>query len=246
VAKTPLWKYGQGDLTLVLIHGGPSLSRYMQTLGNLLRDRYSIVEYQQLGTPENPSDKVSLDDLLKELKKILDECPENRILVGHSWGATLINLYLNDNHEEAIFIDPGPLTTEGASAFSQNLKSRMTPELSRKIEELNSLPENMEKYLELISPLYHMNHSTDSKLGKLEWNYNSFCQIFDEAWERVDTGKLSHRSDILTLHGSHDPIPALSSSIIIPDAGHFPWLENLDGFAQSFDGAVKMLRKKGP
>ncbi len=93
MADFPTWKYGTGEITIVLVHGGPSLSRYMNTLGEALKDYYHIVEYQQRGTPEFPGD-ASLDLLLDDLESVLSETSPHRILVGHSWGATLVNLYL--------------------------------------------------------------------------------------------------------------------------------------------------------
>lgn len=227
----------------------------MNTLGNILCDQYSIVEYQQLGTPENPASKVTLVELIDELDAVLKMCEPNRILVGHSWGATLANLYLENHHEKAIFIDPAPLTETEASSFSKNLKARTSTEMQAQLDELNSQMEIaseedtqqlMEMRLEIISPLYHKNPATDKMLGKLGWNYKTFCQIMDEAWERISEGTLNERFAIPVIHGSHDPIPGPKSAQIISEAGHFPWLENAEQFTQSFAGAVNLLRKKGP
>ncbi len=234
MADIPVWKYGKGDITLVLVHGGPSLSRYMQTLGNLLKEKYSIIEYQQRGTPESPAESVSLKFLTEELKVILKVCPENRILIGHSWGATLVNLFLKEQDEKAIFIDPAPLTSEDAKKFSENLHSRMPKELRAELEELK----DMQKRLELISPYYHLIPETDKKLGNLLWNYQSFCLIMDEVWDMIDAGKLSLLSGVPVIHGKHDPTPYLSHAHLIDNAGHFPWLENEKEFLKSLESLI--------
>ncbi len=248
----PLWKYGQGEITLVLVHGGPSLSRYMDTLGEVLKDRYSIIEYQQYGTPEFPSDDFTLKSLLHQLKIVLSHAPKNRILVGHSWGATLVNLYLQENKENAIFVDPAPLTQEDADTFGKNLRSRMNSQLLEKLDQIkidfdqtsdqDKIQSLMQLRLDLISPFYHHDPSSNQKLGELAWNYHSFSKIMDEAWNLIDHGKLKELDEIPKLHGIHDPIPAQKNTFSIPDAGHFPWLEARNEFTQGFAGAVKRLR----
>jgi pimeloyl-ACP methyl ester carboxylesterase len=243
VADFPIWKYGRGEITLVLIHGGPSLSRYLQTLGDLLKDRYQIIEYQQRGTPEFPGD-VSLELLLHDLKSVLSEAPSNRILVGHSWGATLINLYLQREKEKAIFISPAPLSDEDAGSFSKELNRRIPAALQKILSDLKKTPEDMQRRLEIISPYYHRDSETDKKLGELKWDSLSFNILMDEVWDKINKGELLPRPEVFTISGEADPIPRLPWAITIPEAGHFPWLEGTD-FAQSFAGAVKMLRGSG-
>lgn len=234
MADIRVWKYGKGDITLVLIHGGPSLSKYMHTLGELLKEKYSIVEYQQRGTPESPSQKVSLKDLILELKEILKDCPGKRILVGHSWGATLINLFLKEQNEKAILIDPAPLTDEDAKKFSENLHSRMSEELKAELKELK----DMQRRLELISPYYHVNAESDKQLGSLLWNHDSFSQIMDEVWNLIDAGKLSPLTSVPVIHGKFDPIPAQAHAHLIDNSGHFPWLENEKEFLKSLEKII--------
>ncbi len=246
----PLWKYGRGEITLVLVHGGPSLSRYMNTLGEILQGNYSIIEYQQYGTPEVPTEDITLQILLDQLKEVLREAPKNRILVGHSWGATLINLYLKEHDEKAVFFDPAPLSQITADQFGKNLRSRMSDDLRKKLDQIKADSEQttdpdkiqslMQLRLDFISPYYHSHLSTDQKLGSLEWDYHSFLKIMDEAWELIDQGELHAREDIPTLHGADDPIPFLKRAILIPTAGHFPWLEA--DISKSFAAAVKGLR----
>ncbi len=243
MADFPIREYGQGDLTLVLIHGGPSLSRYMNTLGDLLKDRYKIVEYQQRGTPEFPGD-VSVDFLLKDLESVIAEVSSDRILVGHSWGATLVNLYLQHKKENAIFISPAPLSDEDAKKFFEELNRRIPEEKQKILSALEKTPEDMQRRLEIISPYYHRDPQTDKKLGNLQWDSHSFSLLMDEAWDKIHKGELVPRPEVFTICGQADPIPTLPWAKSLPEAGHFPWLES-QLFAQSFDGAVKMLGGSG-
>jgi pimeloyl-ACP methyl ester carboxylesterase len=43
------WRGGSGAETAVLLHGGPGLSEYLDTLAPLLGERFRTVRYQQPG-----------------------------------------------------------------------------------------------------------------------------------------------------------------------------------------------------
>lgn len=227
-------QYGDGNTVLILIHGGPSLYGYMDTLGGKLKDNYTIVTYAQRGTSANPSkDKVTTQDHINDLIHLAEKYSDKEvILIGHSWGASLALMTLSEKNfiaSKAILIGTGPLTEELAVLFSKNLNTKYcekTKKLLDAIEDrLDIAEENnddelfnsiMNERLEITSPFYHLDPKTQDLIPKLDWNFTSFDSTLEtqrEILESVGVENILSKINIpiFAFHGESDPIPAVET-----------------------------------
>lgn len=99
--KYKVWtqKVGNGNIKLLLLHGGPGTSpEYFENFPLYLKDNYTIYYYSQLGTyfSDQPT-----DTLLANVPKFAEDVEEVRkglglesfYLLGHSWGNFLAQVY---------------------------------------------------------------------------------------------------------------------------------------------------------
>jgi len=229
--------YGVGPKTIILIHGGPSLSNYMSTLGCLLSDKYQVVEYSQKGTPENPTANIkelTLSSHLNDLKVIV-ESHKNKplVLIGHSWGASLALLFIAENPgviSKTILIGSAPLEDGASKKFGENTQSRLDQDSKEKLLAIkNSFDvaktddvKNvlMQERLRIIGPVYHFDPRTEENFSNLGWNYSSFVSSIDSLWDFIDAGNISKAlkniSDpVIAYHGEYDPIPLEETFIFL-------------------------------
>lgn len=105
---------------IIYLHGGPGgpiSNHHIKSLQPLTNSGYEIYLYDQIGC--GYSDR--LDDIsqyttdrhVKDLEEIIAQIGASKvILIGHSWGGMLMNLFLEKNESKvsrAIFSSPGPV-----------------------------------------------------------------------------------------------------------------------------------------
>jgi proline iminopeptidase len=143
-AHGPITGYEGGDPAgpaVLLLHGGPGLTDYMELLGPEL-DGWRAIYYQQRGhapsTTEGPyTVRQNVDDAIA----VLDAVGVDRaVLTGHSWGAHLA-LQIAIAHPERVaglvLIDgPGPVGDGGAPEMGQVLIDRVPAEQGPVVAEL--------------------------------------------------------------------------------------------------------------
>lgn len=100
--KVFLKKYGAGDITIVMVPGGPGLSyHYLEPLAQELADKgYSIYLYEPTGYPNSSSDKEgeSIASYGKELGLLINEWGlKDPILYGQSFGGVIVLEFLANN-----------------------------------------------------------------------------------------------------------------------------------------------------
>lgn len=74
---------------LIFLHGGPGFSDYLKPFFEIFPGNYNLVFYDQL---KNPT--VSIDQLVQQLDLIINNLEGDKILIGHSWGASLALEYI--------------------------------------------------------------------------------------------------------------------------------------------------------
>ena len=258
-------EYGTGEKLLILIHGGPGLGGYLDSLGALLKDKFRIVEYFQRDTPasflQNP---VSIRDHIKDLKLIVEHYKkENPILVGHSWGATLALAYAGTYPGNTVFaLSTGALNEETRTKFVAELTKRYPGDeeadykkFDAELSKIESIEDKSEYFLENWLKDYGKIYNRDPESVVL--NIKSFSlglrNTYDDLsiWER-DNLFIERMKDIkdkvVAIHGAYDPLPhkeilglirenVKDAKIILnKDGGHFLWLDT-----ESKDGYIKTL-----
>jgi pimeloyl-ACP methyl ester carboxylesterase len=221
-------RYGVGKKTIFLIHGGPSLTGYMRTLGNLLAQDFQVVEPFQRGTKENPETdptKLTLETHISDLKELISQF-EDPILIGHSWGAVLSLLFLSVHPgmvKKCVLISTGVMNHEIGQQFSHNLMSRLSDKNKPRHEKINIKmkttedPVLLNKYmlerLKLLGPSYHHDPETESLMPAISWVFASFLVTNNSIWELIDADEFvpqltKIKDPVVALHGTSDPIPA--------------------------------------
>jgi proline iminopeptidase len=121
IGYTHLHSIGQQQpYPIIYVHGGPGgpiSNHHIESLQPLTKDGFDVYLYDQIGN--GYSDR--LDDISKytatkhaeDLNQIIHQIDAPKvILIGHSWGALLINLFLTQNSQKVdrvILSCPGPI-----------------------------------------------------------------------------------------------------------------------------------------
>ena len=98
-------KFGQGEKTLIWVHGlmdsHASFKEYCGSLG----ERYSVVVYDQRahGASDSPDDGYNNSRLAKDLKNLIDHLKlKNIVLIGYSLGVHVVFDYIEQFGEDGI------------------------------------------------------------------------------------------------------------------------------------------------
>lgn len=222
------FKYGKGQRTIILLHGGPSLYGYMMSLGEYLIDDFQVIDYAQKGTHENPAtdeEEVNLENHIKDLDEIVSSIDEKPILIGHSWGANLALLYAaqySSKIEKVVCLGTASLSEEIGDLFSERFSERLTEldktkleNINRRLEDAKSssrINEIMNERLAITSPLYHFERETEEKLPKCKWEFDSFQDSIDSLWDFIEEGGIPGElakitCPVLVFHGDKDVFP---------------------------------------
>lgn len=121
--------FGQGDNTLVLLHGWGQNIDMMKPIGNKFKknNRVIIIDLPGFGMSEEPTYVWNLKDYVICVKELLDKLEvEKPILIGHSFGGKISLLYASMYEVEKLILFGSP--------FKQEIK-----ELSMKTKILKSL-----------------------------------------------------------------------------------------------------------
>ena len=126
---------------LLLLHGGPAMSDYMELLASELTG-WRWVKYQQRGlAPSAVDGPFTVERHVADAVAVLDEAGiDQAVVLGHSWGGYLaLNLALA--HPERVtglvIVDPlGAVGDGGVAEMGQNLGSRLLPSAVEKYGEI--------------------------------------------------------------------------------------------------------------
>jgi pimeloyl-ACP methyl ester carboxylesterase len=251
------WITGFGP-ALLLLHGGPGMTDYMESLLPEL-DGYRVASFQQRGvapsTLTGPFDVPTLrHDVIDVLNTLGWDAPA---MIGHSWGGHLLLHLLAVTPARvgaALAVDPlGAVGDGGLAAFQVELLRRLPQATVARLQELDAL--------EATRPL-----TQDEALEAMElaWpGYFSSLEVAqpipqtghapsDESWTSI-RAELPALANLLRdctvptrfVHGALDPLPVTASTDIaqlmgaavdvLPGNGHFPWLEDPGCVRRSLD-----------
>jgi proline iminopeptidase len=251
------WVSGSGP-TLLLLHGGPGMTDYMQSLLPEL-DGYQTASFQQRGvTPSTLAGPYDVPTLRNDVIEVLDTLGwEAPTMIGHSWGGHLLLHLLAVTPTRvgaALVVDPlGAVGDGGVAAFEVELLRRLPRATVTRLTELDALEatraltqaEHLEA-MELAWPGYF------SSLEVAQPIPQTGHAPSEESWASI-RAELPGLAELLRgctvptrfVHGALDPLPMTASTHIaelmgaavdvLPGNGHFPWLEEPGCVRRSLD-----------
>lgn len=131
--------YGEGENTLVLLHGWGQNIEMMKPVGDRFKknNRIVIVDLPGFGESDEPGTIWSLNDYVECIKQLLDKLKVNNpILIGHSFGGKISLLYASKYKVNKLILFGSPFKQEikKLSATTKILKFLKTVPIINKLE----------------------------------------------------------------------------------------------------------------
>lgn len=258
------WRTGTGAPVLVL-HGGPGLSDYTESLVAELGDGFQAIRYQQRGlSPSVASGPFDVDRHVADAVAVLDAAGAGRAYVlGHSWGGHLA-MHLAVQHPGRLLglvaVDPlGAVPDGGAGDLDRNLSERTAPEQAARARELDERAmagagsaEDALEGLAIVWPGYFSAPEKAPPMPPMRISVECYAQTFASIGDHFERRTLERslpalRVPAVFVLGADSPIPpahGTASAALIPgarsrvepDCGHFPWLERPGSVRAALEG----------
>jgi proline iminopeptidase len=251
---------GPGE-PLVLCHGGPGLWDMFGTLAPLLTGDVRVIRWDQRGCGR--SDRrgpYSLARSTADLDAVRASLSLRQMAVlGHSWGATLALRYALDHPDRVsalIYASGTGLGWAWREPFQHDLARRLAPHQPR-ITELRSRDRSPAEDRELAILQWSAEFGGGSGMRQARqmatpWfginrpSYDAIWAELEQAWHEPELIAACHRLTVpvLIIDGEDDirprwavdsleqALPA-ASRVVLPGAGHLPWLEEPEPFASA-------------
>jgi pimeloyl-ACP methyl ester carboxylesterase len=248
----------------LLLHGGAAIPDYMGACAERLDGLFAAIRYTQRGTPPSEGGPpYTIESHASDALAVLDSLGIERAwAIGHSWGGHLA-LHLGHLRPERLLglllIDPLGADPTVFSDLDANLRLGLTDEERARVDEIEERrrggdvgeAELVERF-RLVWPQYFAGREAvtppPARVGvqsSIETNRSIAAHY---AAETLVFGLPGVSLPARFVHGADDPMPLAfterTAALLedarveaIPDAGHFPWLEQPDAFRR----AVKRL-----
>jgi len=255
---------GGTGVPALLLHGGAAVPDYMGACAERLDGIFATIRYTQRGAPPSEAGPpYTIESHVSDAVAVLDSLGIDRAwAIGHSWGGHLA-LHLGHLHEDRLLglllIDPLGADPAVFTELDANLRRGMTDEERRRVDEIEerrrggeATEEDLLERLRLVWPHYFVKSERASPppqhigvRSSIETN-RSIAAHYDA--ETLVFGLPGLALPARFVHGESDPMPLASTERtaalfedarmeVIPDCGHFPWLEQ----PEAFRGAVESL-----
>jgi pimeloyl-ACP methyl ester carboxylesterase len=241
----------------LLLHGGAAVPDYMGECAVALDGLFATIRYTQRGTPPSGGGPpFTIESHATDAVAVLDALEIERAwAIGHSWGGHLA-LHLGHLHEDRLLglllIDPLGADPTVFGELDANLRRGMTDQERARVDEIEarrregavSEADLVERF-RLVWPQYFARREKaippPARVGveaSIETNRSIAAHY---AAETLEFGLPELSLPARFVHGADDPMPLASTERTaalledarveaIPDAGHFPWLEQPDVF----------------
>jgi pimeloyl-ACP methyl ester carboxylesterase len=238
---------------VLLLHGGPGLPDYLSPIAAMIEDLTVVHRYDQRGTGGSPWEgQHTLERHMQDIDELLDGWNYEQIaLVGHSDGTDLAARYClrRPGRVAGLVLLAGPFLEPWREADRRTREQRMTEVQRARLAELDAADSRTEEQeQERLSLSWFPDHHDPERAWSwaaraartrrpVNWVMNS--QISSDR----STARLEDRLDDLAavvpaatviIGGAGDPRPAAAlerlgrrlgrPTVIIPRAGHEPWL----------------------
>lgn len=241
----------------LLLHGGAAVPDYMGECAVALDGLFATIRYTQRGTPPSGGGPpFTIESHATDAVAVLDALEIERAwAIGHSWGGHLA-LHLGHLHEDRLLglllIDPLGADPTVFGELDANLRRGMTDQERARVDEIEarrregavSEADLVERF-RLVWPQYFARREKaippPARVGvqaSIETNRSIAAHY---AAETLVFGLPGLSLPARFVHGADDPMPLAATERTaalledarvetIPDAGHFPWLEQPDVF----------------
>jgi pimeloyl-ACP methyl ester carboxylesterase len=254
VSDGPISGTVEGDgPPLLLLHGGPGLTDYMSALGAEIRG-WRAISYQQRGlAPSTLSGPFTIESHVADAIAVLDELGiEQAVVLGHSWGGHLalhLALAAPDRVTGLVLVDSlGAAGDGGVVEMGQHLGERLLPEnvgaytaVSERLGGPEPTEDDMTESLRLLWPGYFADPAAILPFSP-DWrlSFAAYAGTFGSVAEHLSGGFAAKLAGIgvpaVLVLGAKSPMPVSQGEqtaallpdaevMIVPDAGHLPWVE---------------------
>ncbi|HEY2788705.1 MAG TPA: alpha/beta hydrolase [Gaiellales bacterium] len=255
------WRGGAGAETAVLLHGGPGMADYLDSLAPLVGEGFRTVRYQQRGlAPTTIGPPYTVEAHVEDAVAVIDQAAGGRAwIVGHSWGGHLALHMLVACPERlagAVIVDPLGADLEVLEEFGRNLRRGLDAGRLRRLDEIDarenagraSEEESLES-LGIVWPNYHADPAAAGPMPPMRLSAEVLVATFASVVDHTDRGTLQAglprvpaTIPVIFVHGAQSPMPVRTSrqtAALIPHAlvdvvagsGHFVWYERPDAIA---------------
>ncbi len=138
--------YGEGENTLILLHGWGQNIEMMKSLGDKLKksNRIIIVDLPGFGESPEPKEIWSIYDYADSIKQLVDELKiDNPVLIGHSFGGKISLIYASKYSVSKLVLFGSPFKKE---VEKLSTKTKILKEL-KKVPVLNKLEGFAKKHI---------------------------------------------------------------------------------------------------
>ena len=265
--RATLWVDSEGTGPhLSLAHGGPGMWNYLRPLASDLESIATVHRWDQRGSGR--SEKVgpySVDRFLRDMDAVREHAGAQKwIAGGHSWGAVMALLYALRFPERT----NGVLYIAGNGLEWPQWKPLYRTEFERRLG-----PERLQRFKEATDPaeLNRLRWSPDYASFEVAeplvesmlaqgFEVNQECNAAINAEVSANSSRLfaavnELNMPVLIIQGRADPRPAVCCDsleaqlrnverVVIPGAGHFPWVEKPGEFKELVSDWIAALPKQ--
>jgi pimeloyl-ACP methyl ester carboxylesterase len=253
---------------LVMVHGGPGIPDYLAPVAEIVDDLCLVHRYDQRGTGGSSWEgEHTIARHVQDLASLLDARGHDRVvLLGHSFGTNMASYFLLAHPERVAGLIQlaGPFLYPWREAYLPAQQARRSGEQQARLDELDAIASRTDaEEIEYLTLSWFTDHA--DRVRAWDWalaaartlrpvNYAMNTQLnaaskTDPLETRVDELRELLPAGAVIIGGSGDTRPADAlrrlgarlncEVIIIPDAGHEPWLEAPDQFAAALRPAAK-------
>lgn len=250
---------------MVLLHGGPGLPDYLGQVASMIDDLTVVHRYDQRGVGGSPwKGHHTVERHLQDLDDLLDGWGYGRVtLVGHSYGTDLAARYClrRPDRLTGLVLLAGPFVGAWRDSDRTVRQARTTEAQRVRLAELDATQDRTDEQEEELLTLswFPDHHDQDqawswaSRAARtrrpVNWMMNSQTSLDAAPLEEcLDELAAVVPASTVLIGGAGDPRPAAAleqlgqrldrPTVIIPEAGHEPWLEAPDLFEREFRQAV--------
>ncbi len=246
------WRTDQSGPPALLLHGGPSMSDYLDSLAGELAGVLTTARYQQRGlAPSLVEGQLDIETHRADAVAVLDALGWERAwLVGHSWGGHLA-MHVAAAYPERLMglvvLDGlGAVGDGGTAALGPNLTAMLSDEVRARVDELDAKGDRGEaseaehsEQMRLVWPYYFADPSSAPPMPPFRFHpfgAVTWASIMEHFERRTLERELpAFAKPALVVHGERSPIPLVEAertAALMPRAqlavnrhGHWPWLE---------------------